>query len=75
MTEGHLPEPRELHSDGAFYDLLIATLAGLIDRRMEMSDRENYAYPFVANACNFRAGSVTKLKEHSLEHRKVITCD
>jgi hypothetical protein len=39
---------------------------------MDTADETNYACPFLANGCTFRAENFAKLKEHLLGHPKAI---
>jgi hypothetical protein len=55
-TEEHLLQHRGLGLDDAFHDPLIATLAGLIDWRMDMSNVKKFACHFM------RIGTVTEQK-------------
>jgi hypothetical protein len=55
-----------------FYDLLIATLSGLIGWRVDMTDRRGYACPFLGAGCNRRCRTFEELKAHTKEHPKNI---
>jgi hypothetical protein len=63
-TVEHLQDHRDQYSDGLFHDPLIATLAGLMGCRLDMTDGAGFVCPFHGQGCTFRAETLTYLKAH-----------
>jgi hypothetical protein len=63
-----LLQHQELGVDSAFYDPLIAKLAGLIGWRMDMSDLKKFVCHCYANWYKYRTKNATKIKTHLLGH-------
>jgi hypothetical protein len=55
--KGALTVAPRLCLDGVIYDPLIAILAGLIGWWIDISDGRNFACPFYANVCDYRANT------------------
>jgi hypothetical protein len=71
-TETHILQHQELCLDGAFYDPLIAPLAGLTGSWIDMSDVKEFVCPLYVNRCSYRTKNVTKLKIHLSRHLKAV---
>jgi hypothetical protein len=63
-TVEHLQAHSDQHWDALFHNPFIATLAGLIGCRLEMSDGAGFICPFFGDGCDFRPKSITELDVH-----------
>jgi hypothetical protein len=68
FQENHLDQHPELRDDELFHDPFITKLTRLLGWKIGMRDGKGYACPFSWSGCNYKAESVSDLKQYMRWH-------